>query len=872
MTRSALLTPPTAEGRGAPTGGETGATAAVGPTRRRPGGLRGAPAAEAVSLALPGFAVALVVWPWLRPDVNWDRLADAPNHLVRVYVIAAALGRGEWFPRWLADLYLGYGYPLLNFYAPATYYVAAGLHRLGMTVYASLQWTGALAVALGTTGAYALARAVYARRDSALVVSAVFALAPYPFLTNLYVRAAIPEALALGLLPWLLLAAWGAWRRGGWRAPALAGLVAAMLLTHNVSSLLAFGLLAGWLGALAGLCPAPTRRAGARLGAAVALGAALGAFFWLPALAESRYVQIDLAQGGLYDFRNWVFDPARVTPPVARPDYPHTRLGPADLALVFDYSALGKAAPERISLGQVLLWLVAAGAGLAGWRRGAQAQRLGSRLGLCWAGMAVGCWFFGTTWSIPLWDHAPLLSLVQFPWRFYGPLALCLALAAGGAPAALPRAGWQRWAGRGVAAALLGLLAYGALAGRPNTGGREPAHDVDVRNVASLEKNRYAGGTTSGGEFLPRTVSWEYDAGGARRGIKFYEDAYPQAGWQAGLVRVLEGRAAVAAVYGRPHWIMGEVEAETPARIGFHQLLFPGWRAYVDGQEVSAGAARVSQPAEASLGFMVVDVPVGRHRVEVRFGPTPPRLAGSALSAGALALWIAWLGRRFWIGPARPQSKIENRKSKILWAAVGLVAVCAAAGAAGCAAAEARPPARVPAGAARVVLDVAGVVARAGAETQSPAAAGRGPLAPHVEVRYLRIADEERRWLFMHPPSEVAVRLRVPPNAYFQAGLALDPQTWRQDAGDGVRFVVEAEGAFGRKTLLDRHVHPRARGEERGWVDVWVDLEPVAGQEVRLVLRTDPAQDPSFDWAGWANPQVVIWDAARPHPGTVHQW
>ncbi len=49
----------------------------------------------------------------------------------------------------------------------------------------------------------------------AVVGAVVFCLSPYPFLTNLYVRAAVPEALGLGLLPWLLLAGWGAWWRGG---------------------------------------------------------------------------------------------------------------------------------------------------------------------------------------------------------------------------------------------------------------------------------------------------------------------------------------------------------------------------------------------------------------------------------------------------------------------------------------------------------------------------------------------------------------------------------------------------------------------------------------------------------------------------------
>ncbi len=134
--------------------GRSGSAGAWARRLRRPG----------LVLAIQCIALAFVAWPWLRRDLQWNDVADAPNHLVRIYVVGAALGRGEWFPRWLGDLYLGYGYPLLNYYAPGLYYLGAGLHRLGLTVYASLQWAGVLGAALGTAGAYALGRALTAGR------------------------------------------------------------------------------------------------------------------------------------------------------------------------------------------------------------------------------------------------------------------------------------------------------------------------------------------------------------------------------------------------------------------------------------------------------------------------------------------------------------------------------------------------------------------------------------------------------------------------------------------------------------------------------------------------------------------------------------
>ena len=165
------------------------------------------------------------------------------------------------------------------------------------------------------------------------------------------------------------------------------------------------------------------------------------------------------------------------------------------------------------------------------------------------------------------------------------------------------------------------------------------------------------------------------------------------------------------------------------------------------------------------------------------------------------------------------------------------------------------------------MLNVAAAVAQSQAATRTPGGAGKGVLPPFLDVRWMAIKGEERRWLYMHPPSEASIEVRVPRHAYFQAGLALDPETWATNVGDGVRFILEAEdGAGTRTTLMDRQVNPRARTEERDWVHVWVSLAPLADQRVRLILRTDPAQDLSFDWAGWAEPKIVTWEFGPARP------
>src|SRR5207249_4535125 len=109
-----------------------------------------------------------------------------------------------------------------------------------------------------------------------------------------------------------------------------------------------------------------------------------------------------------------------------------------------------------------------------------------------------------------------------------------------------------------------------------------------------------------------------------------------------------------------------------------------------------------------------------------------------------------------------------------------------------------------------------------------------------------------------------------------------DPAAWDAPAGDGVQFRVEASRLQGAlpgarsdlpaqpaqvpATALDRILNPRARVEDRRWVPVAMDLSLLAGETIRLRLRTLPRDDMNYDWSGWGNPVVVIRESARAYP------
>lgn len=820
-------------------------------------------------------SVALVSWPWLDPRLDWSATFDGENHLIRLFLVGDALNAGDWYPRWLPDLAMGFGYPLFNYYAPGMYAVATVLRGLGLPIIAAFQWTGVIAVTLGATGTYALARHVMGDRIGAVVAATAFVLAPYPFFTNLYDRAQVPEALALGILPWALLAAWRAWHDGGAWVAALGVAVTALVLTHNITSLLAAPLVAGVIGVAWWGERSHWKHALSRVTVGIATGVGLSAFFWVPVVLEASAVHL-----GRSDVTPYLFDPITTGRALV-----HTIRGldwGSTTVLTALPSTLVVRPPNHETIPVVLLALATLGAvATVAWRtQGGSARRA---ITITCAIGVVACLAMNTTWARLAWETLPVIPVIQYAWRLYGPLSLMAALAGAGFIAAWRPGSRMRAVAIGVATVLVATLATGSVLTRRGTLAASPPPPPDGRMVFARETDRYAGGTTSTGEFLPRTVEISDLTPGVRRGLSVFTDAIPEASWHAGLVRVPSGDAELTAIEHARNRIIAEVDATTASTVAFHQFMFTGWRATVDGIPAPVVATPYDESIHAALGYMVVAVPAGHHRVEVAFGTTPPRVIGTTVSLLTLTLgliaiawrWVRWTSVRLRTVPLAPSillTPVRITTARIrrgLVTALSLAITTMAIAAVGWQVAHLAP---APPSDDKITLDFSEAVSDGQNMTRSPAGSGPGIFPPFVELRSETISGDTRPFLFMHPPSDVTVTLEVPPNAYLQAGLACLVETWETDYGDGVRFRAEVSGPSGTRTILDRRVNPRARREDRRWIDVWADLGSVAGETVRLTLRTDPAEDLSYDWCGWANPRVVTWDSPRPNPGTPHVW
>ena len=114
------------------------------------------------------------------------------------------------------------------------------------------------------------------------------------------------------------------------------------------------------------------------------------------------------------------------------------------------------------------------------------------------------------------------------------------------------------------------------------------------------------------------------------------------------------------------------------------------------------------------------------------------------------------------------------------------------------------------------------------------------------------IDGEDDVVLFQHPISSLSYDLTPNEQSRFLLfRLAMDPQVWQPDLGDGVLFEVSVREGESEETLFSRWVDPKNNPADRRWIDGTVDLNPYLGRPVTLILSTSPGETPASDWAGW---------------------
>lgn len=529
---------------------------------------------------------------------------DSPFLIQRVQQIAHALIDGVFPVRWLPDANLGLGYPALSYYAALPYYLAAALHLSGLGIIAAIQATQVMGFALGALASYRLGRELKLGPAGALTASALFTFAPF-HLVNVYVRGdSLSEFWAMALVALCLCLTLRLQPTSGPSTVILLAVsYAALVLTHNITALLASPVLALMLLVVAWQHPQRWQLLGTGVGSLV-LGLWLSAWFWYPALAERELVQLGQQTTGYFDFRG------------------HFRgLDLVQLNWQHDYSITVESDPFRLGLVQALL----TGAGMT--LLAAQSRALKSRaLWLVTASAALGCALLITPLSLALWTAIPLLHYVQFPWRLLGLHAVVAAPLVGLLPERLPRV-WQRWV---LAAALVVLLGWGGLGALCPDYVPLNAADITAERILLFEGFSGNVGGTVRAEYLPEGMTPRYYASPQLLDRDWAAPPWTLSGSSISCT-VLDRHATSQAWW---------VRTAAPEQVVFPTTYYPGWRATIDGQPLAVSALE-------GLGLVSVAFPGGSHVVALQLGPTPVRRAAELASGLGWVVALSLLGRWF---------------------------------------------------------------------------------------------------------------------------------------------------------------------------------------------------------------------------------
>ncbi len=594
---------------------------------------------------------------------------DGRHSVFYLMMFDASLRDGALWPTWAMHHIQGYGYPTFLLQAPVGFYLGAFFVWLGAGYTLAVKLTWATGFLAGAWGLYQLvchwlrsrheeefsteyaskARTVDSGDDTdaitpanddpirlaALVAGLLYVFIPY-HLVDIYVRAALNDALLLAWFPWVLLAfdrlllAGGA---PGWprRLATATLLLAATLLTHTFALIsfapllvtfvlflllyrLRFPVCGRWLGLsgrvfLAGFA-----------GVAALL---LATAFLLPLFVEGQYLDQQVYVANTYDFHRHFVQIGQYFSPFWGFGYSDNPTGAND-GMSFQ---VGLAALVFTLVGLLIPW-----------------HRSRVRWLVLYLGSAtLALLFLMSPGALALWEAVPALAVIQFPWRLLALVMLLICPLAGLvlyemvtlAGQLRPQIAQEQALGLLLLAALVILSSsrYVAAALEPVEPWREDGRAVYTFERQHPDMIAYTEWVQER-PFTESPLSADYAAADYAE-----EDGYTTSLQRLAIVR---GVGTVVSSYSRGSSFGGVVRIERAATVRVYLYYFPGWQVLVNG---APGLYHIS----AEHGLIDVDVPEGEQRIDVRMGTTPVRQIGMAVSGVTLfpvLLLLLWPSRR----------------------------------------------------------------------------------------------------------------------------------------------------------------------------------------------------------------------------------
>lgn len=353
-----------------------------------------------IILTVPTFA------RMLKPGI----FSTQDFHFFRLYEFDKCVKAGQIPCRWAPDAGLGYGEPLFNFYTQLPYAIGEIFHLAGLSLIDTTKLLFILSMVLSALSMYLLANKVWGNKWAAIVSSLVYIYAPYRAV-DVWVRGALPEAMSFIFFPLIIYFIELLFEKRNMRNVILLGfVVAALLLTHNLSLLMFAPFIAVWV--VYKLIA--TKKYGTLFGLVIAAAFALllSAFYILPVIFESKYVDLASTTTGYFDFRAHF-----------------VTIGQLFISRFWGYggSTWGTDDGLSLSIGQIQWILPVIAAVMLVLKKKLKSKKEF----LILFAMAIFYLFLTHNKSTFIWEALDPMKYIQFPWRFLTISLFCLSLASG---------------------------------------------------------------------------------------------------------------------------------------------------------------------------------------------------------------------------------------------------------------------------------------------------------------------------------------------------------------------------------------------------------------------------------------------------------
>lgn len=522
--------------------------------------------------------------------------------VMRIFQIEKCLADGQIPCRWVPDMAYGYGQAMFNFYSAFPYYLGALIRIVTpLSIIGTVKLLFLLSLVAAAVGMYLLAREFWGKTGG-ILAAVLYTYAPYHAL-DIFVRGALAESFALAILPFLWLGFYLLIKKPTFAR--LAGVtfsLAALFTTHNLSSLIYAPFTIVWVAFW--IIRFKSGRSIKNVALAGILGFGLASFFILPVIFESsliqtRFLTLDylnyeahfVAVRQLFLDRDWGFGPSIFGPEDELSfaiGWPHWLLG-IFLALI---AILWLRKRKRLELPLLLFGLL----GAAGFTAYLTHLR-----------------------SIPIWKAIPIMSIVQFPWRFLGLTIFFLSFALGAFAKGVFR--FSK-----VFSYLIIVFAITLNVGyfKPEYNFPEETDDKKLSGESFLIQQKSAIL-----DYLPKTTP----------------DAPKEPAPNNPVIVSGDGRAYNFSKRSNSFFFDAEIYQD--AQLQIPVMHFPGWKVVSGGNVIPSGPM-------GDYGLITISLPQGKHIIQGRFENTPVRSLGNAMTVtSALVIFGGFL--------------LKANKRKFLW-------------------------------------------------------------------------------------------------------------------------------------------------------------------------------------------------------------